>query len=74
MASVVCLHFNMQEEDILDLTNAKCHFVYAFSQLVANCVTWGYTLEHMPRYQQADLNTKCQAVTLMVKLLFFIVT
>ena len=25
MASVMCLHFSMQEEDILEHTNAKCH-------------------------------------------------
>ena len=24
MASVTCLHFNVQEEDVLELTNAKC--------------------------------------------------
>ena len=24
-ASVVCLHFSMQEEDILEHTNDKCH-------------------------------------------------
>jgi hypothetical protein len=33
MASVMCLHFSMQEEDILEHTNAKCHCVH-FSQLV----------------------------------------
>ena len=25
MASVTCLHFSMQEEDILEHTNGKCH-------------------------------------------------
>ena len=25
LASVMCLHFGMQEEDILERTNAKCH-------------------------------------------------
>ena len=25
VASVMCLHFNMQEEDILEHANAKCH-------------------------------------------------
>jgi hypothetical protein len=25
MASVMCLHLSMQEEDILEHTNAKCH-------------------------------------------------
>ena len=25
MVSVMCLHFIMQEEDILEHTNAKCH-------------------------------------------------
>ena len=25
MASAMCLHFNMQEEDILEHTNGKCH-------------------------------------------------
>ena len=25
MASVMCLHFSMQEEDILEHSNDKCH-------------------------------------------------
>ena len=25
MASVMCLHFSMQEEDILEYNNGKCH-------------------------------------------------
>ena len=25
MASVMCLHFSIQEKDILEHTNAKCH-------------------------------------------------
>ena len=25
MASVTCLHFGMQEEDVLEYTNGKCH-------------------------------------------------
>ena len=32
LASVMCLHFGMQEDDILEHTNSKC-------QLVDNCVT-----------------------------------
>ena len=28
MASVMWLHFSMQEEDILEHTNGKCSFVY----------------------------------------------
>jgi hypothetical protein len=27
-ASVTCLHFSMQEEDILEHINGKCHFMY----------------------------------------------
>ena len=34
MASVMCLPLSKQEEDVLDHTNVKCHFVY-FSQLWA---------------------------------------
>jgi hypothetical protein len=28
MVSVKCLRFSMQEEDVLELINVKCHFVY----------------------------------------------
>ena len=28
MTSVIFLHFSMQEEDILEHINDKCHFVY----------------------------------------------
>ena len=35
MASVMCLHFSMQEEDILEYTNGKCHF----DELIDHCVT-----------------------------------
>ena len=35
MASVMCLNFNMQEEDIIQHTNGKCHLC----TLVDHCVT-----------------------------------
>ena len=38
MASVMCLHFNMQEEDILEHTMASFICVY-FSQLINHYVT-----------------------------------
>ena len=28
MTSVMCLHFSMQEEDIVEYTNVNCHFVH----------------------------------------------
>jgi hypothetical protein len=33
MASVMCIHFSMQEGDILERTNGKCHFVYTLVNL-----------------------------------------
>ena len=38
MASVMCLHFCMQKEDILEHTDGKCH-VRTLSQLVDHGVT-----------------------------------
>ena len=47
MASVMCLHFNMQEKDSFDHTNAKCQglgYIYVhYSQLVDHYVTFAYT-------------------------------
>ena len=40
MASVMCLQFCMQEEDILEHSNGKWHLSVDFSQLVDHCVTW----------------------------------
>ena len=38
MTSVTCFHFSIQEEDILEHTNAKCHLC-TLSQLVDHYVT-----------------------------------
>ena len=38
MASVMCLYFGIEEEDILEHTNANVVCVH-FSQLVDHCVT-----------------------------------
>ena len=44
-ASVMCSQFSMQEEDILEQTNVKCHMwtirstCRPFNQLVDHCVT-----------------------------------
>ena len=38
MVGVMCLCLNMQEEDILELTNPKCLFSVNFSQLIDHCV------------------------------------
>ena len=38
MARVMCLQFSMQEGDILEHTNRKCHLC-TFSRRVAHCVT-----------------------------------
>jgi hypothetical protein len=37
MTSVMCLHLSMQEEDILEHTNGKCHLCTRY-QLVDHCV------------------------------------
>jgi hypothetical protein len=37
MASVICLLFNIQEVDVLEHTNGKCHLCVHFSQLVDHC-------------------------------------
>ena len=42
MASVMCSHFSMQEEDILEYTNGKCHF----GELIDHCVIEAYTSQH----------------------------
>jgi hypothetical protein len=39
MASVICLHFRMQEEDILEHSNGKCHEVTMMVKLLINNVT-----------------------------------
>ena len=38
LASVMYLHSNMQEESILEHTNAKCHLCTPY-QLVDHCIT-----------------------------------
>jgi hypothetical protein len=46
MASVMCLHFSMQEESILEYVDAMYHFVHTFSELVDQCATYTYTSNH----------------------------
>ena len=42
MASIMCLHFSMQDEDILSILMASYTCVH-FSQLVDYCVTYACT-------------------------------
>ena len=39
MLGVMCLHFSMQEEDIIEHTNAKCHEITLMIKLLAINVT-----------------------------------
>jgi hypothetical protein len=54
MASVMCLHFTMLKEDILEHTNGKCHLCTLYSNcrpfynIVMNLITLLNML--MPRY------------------------
>ena len=45
MASVMCLHFSMQEEEILEILMAGVICIY-FSQLVENCVTYIHLIHY----------------------------
>ena len=38
MVIIMCLHFSVQKEDIIEDTNGKCHLC-TLSQLVDHCVT-----------------------------------
>ena len=59
MASVMCLHCNMLEGNILELTNGKCHL----------CVH-----RHAPHNTSEHTHAKCHEVRLMVKLVIINVT
>ena len=78
MASVMCLHFNMQEEDILEHTNGKCHLCTLQStyrplwNIDIHLITLLSIL--MSRYQEAHSNAKCHETALIVKLLIINVT
>ena len=81
-ASAMCLHFSMQEDDILEHTNVKCYLCKLQSTCRPLCKMIGGRGVHlitifnilMPRQQQVHLNTKCHEVTLQVKLLNISVT
>jgi len=43
MASIMCLHFSIQEEDIIKRTKCQVSVVYIFNQPVDHCVRYVYT-------------------------------
>lgn len=72
MTSVMCLHFNRQEEEILDHhTNAKYHFCTLYSPFNPLCnigihliaILLSYSCRH---FRLAHLNAKPHEMTLMM--------
>ena len=54
-ASVVWLRFSMQEDDVLEHTNVKCHSC-TLSQHVGHCVTHAYASWHCWSYSCQDIS------------------
>ena len=76
LASVMFLHINMQEQDILEHTNGNCHLctLQSTCRPLCNIGMHFITLLNilMPRYQKTHLNAKCHEVTHMMKLLIIL--
>ena len=69
MASVMQLHFSIQEEEyILEHSNDKCQLCNIGNHLITLLNIF------MPKYQYAHLNATCHETTLLVKLLIINVT
>jgi hypothetical protein len=69
----MCLQLSVQEEEVLEHTNAKCRLCTPLStgRLMCHMSIHLITLLNilMPRYQDVHLNANYHEVTLMMKLL-----
>ena len=78
MTCVMCLHLSVQEEEVLEHTNAKCQLCTPLStgrpmcDISIHLITLLNIL--MPRYQDVHLNANYHEVALMMKLLVTSVT
>jgi hypothetical protein len=77
MANVTCLTFSMQEEDIHENTNGKCHLCILWSTCIPLCDICMHLITLLNTHANilvSALEHKCHKLTLMVKLVIINVT